>query len=232
MSRENIKVLNYKSTIQSTLNCIVLNDLARIIQTYVYESNVDAYIVTYGVMYIEDQIMFLLDSKEDVMKHFQNQDTILKQKGFDLNYFRPNCCESWVSVRLVKNHRIVPLTEFCEYLNFQNCGTCVHCYECDTGNCRFDDFVDTHQSTMFKNMTGNLVRFVKALPDIRCKLSPFEKHTYFVEYYANASTHVTMHTDCSSPEHGSHCKYCEDEECDGLCVGIVFLDGVWTNNYC
>lgn len=124
----NASLFRFQATVKNICRQVLLvSDVANIAASYLYLPIADAYVVTYGIQYLDDQIMFLCKSKQELVDHFQYQDLNLDKHNFNLNYFHPNNDDAWVTVRAIKNNRFIPIiNRSLEWIDFQDCGTCVH----------------------------------------------------------------------------------------------------------
>jgi len=82
------------------------------------EQFVDAFLLTYGCMWNGDMEIFLIHSKEELVSHFLNQHTIMKDYRLDTT-----STEWFLTVQCVKNDHIVHFNERAVSFNFRGYGT-------------------------------------------------------------------------------------------------------------
>lgn len=190
-------------------------ELKDIVKQYIVPSVVDAYIIIYGVMYVEEQIMFLVYSKKDLFQHFENQEEILKNHKLNTKIFLPNDDSQWVIVKCVKNNKLVNIADFYDSIDFKDCGTCIHssrlncecltkqkCNQCEENQMKFRE---------------NLQSAISLLPNTKSCKNLKEEYT-IVNFYHDHEL------DCGL---GRGCTYCEEGDCKGECGHVIFTNGVW-----
>lgn len=235
-SLTNQQILDLKTTVASGFNTILdIPDLAALAFSYCYLLTADAYIVSYGVPCVDDQIItFLFDSKETLRHHFQHQTKILTQHGFNLDYFDTNGPEHWVSVQCIKDHHVTldyidhdddDAVKQKQFLNFKDCGTCVHSFRdlctCKRERTACDQCVNKSRSEYKTQLKLALL----LLPDIETRntLTNQDKKLYTIRNYYH---------DCVLESSVSgKCDYCGASNCDNTCGDIEFKNCVYYPDY-
>lgn len=87
-------------------NRVLIPELLNIISSFLYVQTVDAYIIIYTIPAFIYESVFLVNSKKELVQHFENQTEIFKEQGFKVLTDHYNYS---IEVKCIKNNKIVDL---------------------------------------------------------------------------------------------------------------------------